>query len=326
MADIALFGASGVIGQSVAQALRAQGRSYRVVGRSRALLQAEFGSDSRAEIATWDPESPDSIRAAARGVRTLIYLVGVNYWQFHLHPLLMRRTLDAAIAEGVERVVLIGTVYSYGRPRTERVTEDHPREPHTFKGRMRKEQEDLLLAAHASGAIQGTILKLPDFYGPGVEQSFLHRAFTAAVQGKRAQLIGPIDTPHEFVYVPDVGPVVTALMDEPRAYGRTWHLAGAGVTTQRALAHEIFAQAGHRPKLMTAGPGMVRLMGLFNPFMRELVEMHYLHTTPVLMDDSALHGLLGTVRKTPYSEGIRQTLAALRTTAPVHPGAVPAAR
>ncbi len=311
MDKVALFGASGVIGQSVAQALQAQGRSYRVVGRSKARLQKEFGSDPLAEVATWNPEDPDSIRAAARGIHTLVYLVGVNYWQFQLHPRLMRRTLDAAIAEGVKQVLLIGTVYPYGLPRTTPVTEDHPREPHTFKGRMRKEQEDLLMAEDAAGRLRGTILRLPDFYGPGVDQSFLHRAFLAAAEGTRAQLIGPIDAPHEFVYVPDVGPVVTALMDEPRAYGRWWNLAGAGVTTQRALVQEIFAQAGRPPKFMTAGKGMLRLLGLFNPFMRELVEMHYLLTKPVLMDDSALRGLLGGVRKTPYGEGIRQTLAAL---------------
>ncbi|XXF80731.1 NAD-dependent epimerase/dehydratase family protein [Myxococcaceae bacterium GXIMD 01537] len=315
MDKVALFGASGVIGQSVAQALQAQGRPYRVVGRSRASLQAEFGADPLAEVATWNPEDPASIRAAARGVRTLIYMVGVNYWEFQLHPQLMRRTLDAAIAEGVERILLIGTVYPFGRPRTVLVAEDHPREPHTFKGRMRKEQEDLLMAADAAGSVRGAILRLPDFYGPGVKNSFLYRAFTAAVEGKRAALIGPIDTPHEFVFVPDVGPVVTALMDEPRAYGRSWNFAGPGATTQRELAEEIFRQAGRPPKLLTAGPGMVRLMGLFDPFMRELVEMRYLHTTPVLMDDSALHGLLGEVRKTPYREGIRRTLEALRAPA-----------
>jgi hypothetical protein len=43
----------------------------------------------------------------------------------------------------------------------ETVREDHPREPHTFKGRMRKAQEDLLLAAHAEGRIQATVLRLP---------------------------------------------------------------------------------------------------------------------------------------------------------------------
>ncbi|RKH66248.1 NAD-dependent epimerase/dehydratase family protein [Corallococcus aberystwythensis] len=312
METVALFGASGVIGQVVARALQAQGRPYRVVGRSEGSLRREFGADPRAEVVTWNPEDPASIRAAARGVRTIIYMVGVNYWQFHLHPELMRRTLDAAIAEGVERVVLIGTVYPYGMPRTATVSESHPREPSSFKGRMRKAQEDMLLEADAAGAIKGTILRLPDFYGPGVERSFLYRAFVAANQGKRAPLIGPLDTPHEFVFVNDVGPVVTALMDEPRAYGRFWNLAGVGATTQRQMVNEIYAQAGHTPKTMTMGKGMVRLAGLFDPFMRELVEMYYLLTNPVLMDDSALRGLLGTVHKTPYAEGVRQTLAALR--------------
>ncbi|WP_254627465.1 NAD-dependent epimerase/dehydratase family protein [Myxococcus sp. CA040A] len=309
---VALFGASGVIGQSVANALKAQGRAYRVVGRSKASLQAEFGSDPLAEIVTWNPEDPASVRAAAHGVDTLVYMVGVNYWQFHLHPVLMRKTLDGAIAEGVKQVVLIGTVYPYGLPRTTPVKDDHPREPNSFKGRMRKEQEDLLLAEHAAGTIRGTILRLPDFYGPGVELSFLYRAFVAAVDGKRAQLIGPIDSPHEFIYVPDVGPVVTKLMDEPRAYGRSWNLAGAGVTSQRKLVEETYRQVGRPTKVMTMGKGMIRLVGLFDPFMRELVEMHYLHTQPVLMDDSELRHLLGDVPKTPYAEGIRQTLAALK--------------
>jgi nucleoside-diphosphate-sugar epimerase len=313
MGKLALFGASGVIGQSVAQALRAQGKEYRVVGRSQAGLRAEFGADPRAEVVTWNPEDPASVRAAAQGVSTLVYMVGVPYTDFHLHPLLMRRTLEAAIAAGVEKVVLIGTVYPYGRPRTERVKEDHPREPHTFKGRMRKEQEDLVMAADAAGSIRGTVLRLPDFYGPHVKLSFLYRAFRAALDGTRASLIGPIDAPHEFVYVPDVGPVVTALADTPGAYGHIWNFAGAGVTTQRALVEEMFRQVGRRPKLMAAGKNMVRMLGLFDPFMKELVEMHYLLTTPVLMDDSALRGLLGNVRKTSYEEGIRQTLEAMRT-------------
>jgi nucleoside-diphosphate-sugar epimerase len=61
-----------------------------------------------------------------------------------------------------------------------------------------------------------------------------------------------------------------------------------------------------------AGKTMVRVLGLFQPFMRELVEMHYLFTDPVLMDDAALHRLLGTVQKTPYDEGIRLTYEAYK--------------
>jgi nucleoside-diphosphate-sugar epimerase len=312
MNKIALFGAAGAIGHSIAKAISAQGAPYRVVGRSRDALAAAFGADSLAEIVTWNPDNEASVRAAATGVDAIVYLVGVNYWQFELHPRLMKQALDGAIAAGVNRLLLIGTVYPYGRPRTRPIREDHPREPHTFKGRMRKAQEDLLFAAHAEGKIQATVLRLPDFYGPGVDKSFLHSAFTAAVSGGVANMVGPLAVPHEFVFVPDVGPVVARLTFTPDAYGRVWHLAGAGVTTQQAIVGEVERQIGHRVHVRVAGKTMLRLLGLFNPFMREMVEMHYLLTDPVLMDDSALQELLGQVHKTPYSDGVRACLEAAR--------------
>jgi len=309
---IALFGAAGAIGQSIARALAAKGQAYRVVGRSEAGLRKTFGADPLAEVVTWNPDSPTSVKAAASGIDTLIYLVGVNYWQFELHPQLMRKMLDGAIAAGVRNVILIGTVYPYGRARTTPVREDHPREPHTFKGRMRKEQEDILLQAHAEGRINAAVLRLPDFYGPGVEASLLHRIALAAVNGGTADAIGPIDRPHEFVFVPDVGPVVTKLIDTPAAFGHVWHLAGAGVTTQRDLVGEMQRQTGRKISLRVAGKTMLRVLGLFNKMIREMVEMNYLLTEPLIMDDSALQRLIGPIRKTSYAEGIRQTLAAVR--------------
>lgn len=314
MSKIALFGAAGVVGQSIAAALGHTGRPYRVVGRNEVSLRKAFGPDPLAEIVTWDPDSPASVRAAAKGVDTLIYMVGVNYWQFELHPELMRKTLEGAVAAGVKHIVLIGTVYPYGRARSNPVSEDHPREPHTFKGRMRKAQEDLLMQAHANGRIRATVLRLPDFYGPGVEASLLHRAALAAVNGGTADMVGPLDRPHEFVFVPDVGPVVARLIETPAAFGRIWHLAGAGTTTQRELISEMERQTGAKLKLRVAGKTMLRLIGLFNPFMREMVEMNYLMTEPLLMDDSALQRLIGPIRKTPYAEGVRQMLAAFTQT------------
>jgi len=176
MSKVALFGAAGAIGQSIASTLSSKGRPYRVVGRSEGSLRTAFGHDPLAEIVRWNPDSPESVQVAASGIETLIYLVGVNYWQFELHPLLMQRTLDGAIAAGVKQIVLIGTVYPYGRAQSERVREDHVRSPHTFKGRMRKAQEDLLMQAAAAGRIKATVLRLPDFYGPGVEASLIHGA------------------------------------------------------------------------------------------------------------------------------------------------------
>jgi nucleoside-diphosphate-sugar epimerase len=282
---IALFGAAGAIGNTVAHSLSAQNIPYRVVSRGREALERDFGADPLAEIMTWDPDSPASVRAAA----------------------------DGAIAAGVKRFVLIGTVYPYGRPHMTPVREDHPREPHTFKGRMRKAQEDLLLDAHAQGRIDVTILRLPDFYGPGVgDKSFLASAFHAALDGGTADLIGPINAPHEFVFVPDVGPVVVRLLAEPTAWGRTWHLAGVEKTTQQAMVEEISRQVGRHVQTRVAGKTMLRLLGLFKPMLREISEMHYLLTEPVIMDDSDLEHLIGPIAKTSYVDGVRRTLTSLQ--------------
>lgn len=310
MSRIALFGAAGVIGQSIASAISAQGQPYRVVGRNESSLRKAFGADPLAEIITWDPDSPASVEAAAHGIDMLIYLVGVHYTQFELHPELMRKTLAGAIRAGVKQILLIGTVYPYGLPQSSPIREDHPRNPHTFKGRMRKAQEDLLMQAHKEGHLRTAVLRLPDFYGPGVEASFLHGAIKAAAQGGTADIIGPLDRPHEFVFVPDVGPVVARLVSTPAAFGKVWHLAGAGVTTQQALVVEMERQTGRKLKKRVAGKTMLRLIGLFHPMMRELVEMHYLQTQPVIMDDTALQQLIGPIKKTPYVEGIRMALEA----------------
>ncbi len=282
----ALLGATGAIGENIAAELRKRGEGYRAVGRDRASLERTFGSDPLAEIAVWNPDDASSVRAALRGADAVVYLVGVPYNHFELHPVLMRQTLDAAIAESVGQMLLVGTVYPYGRAQQTPAREDHPHEPHTFKGKMRKQQEDLLLEADAAGKIRGTVLRLPDFYGPRVKNSFLDGVFNAGAKGGTANLIAPIDRPHQFVYVPDVGPVVLDLLRHPEAHGRWWHLAGDGTASMQEIVAMVGQLAGKPIKTRAAGLGMLRVIGLFQPIMRELVEMNYLLTDPFIMDDT----------------------------------------
>jgi nucleoside-diphosphate-sugar epimerase len=96
------------------------------------------------------------------------------------------------------------------------------------------------------------------------------------------------------------------------AWRPTWNFAGAGAVTQRDFAEQVFRMAGRKPRIRVAGKNMVWFLGLFKP-LRELVEMNYLLTTPVLMDDSALRNLLGGIHKTPYEEGLRISLEAAQS-------------
>jgi nucleoside-diphosphate-sugar epimerase len=101
---------------------------------------------------------------------------------------------------------------------------------------------------------------------------------------------------------------VTKLLNTPAAFGQAWNLGGVGVTTQLELAQMAY---GGSPRYRIAGKIMLRLLGLFDPFLREFVEMHYLVTEPLIVDDFALQQAIGVITKTPYEEGVRQSLAAM---------------
>jgi nucleoside-diphosphate-sugar epimerase len=302
----ALLGATGAIGRSVAAALTAQATPFRVIGRGEAGLNAVYGGNALAERVSWNPDDPSSVRRAFSGVSTLVYLLGVPYNEFRLHPALMKKVIQGAVDSGVQKILLIGTLYVFGRARQERINEEHPRRPHTFKGRMRKQQEDLLMDADAKGKLKASVLRLPYFYGPDVEGSLLRDLFLAAASGRRANMVGPLDTPHEFVFVPDVGPVVTAMLRTEAAFGHCWNLAGAGAITERELATMAFGD--RRPRILAAGKTTLRLLGLFNPLMREFVEMNYLMTDPLIVDDTALTNLLGHIDKTSYRDGVARSM------------------
>jgi nucleoside-diphosphate-sugar epimerase len=308
----AIFGAAGAIGPHVAAELERRGVDFRVVGRNRRRLEETFGGMRHAEILDADLADRRSGAAAARGVDTIVYTVGLPYPSHHLLPQMMRAALDAAIAMQVRRIVLVSSVYAYGAPRTAKVAESHPREPHTRKGRYRKEQEDLVLDADAKGQIQGTIVRLPDFYGPGADNSLANPIFRAALDGKTANWAGPVSTPHEFVFVPDTGPVIADLAACDEAYGAAWNFAGPGVIAGVDFITRVYRAAGCAPKYRAAGRGLLRMLGWFNPVIREVVEMLYLQETPVLLDDSRLMALLPHTRKTSYDEGIRRTLDWMR--------------
>jgi nucleoside-diphosphate-sugar epimerase len=311
MENVAIFGASGALGRAVGAELERRGIRFRVVGRSREKLQQAFGKMANAEIFPADLSEARSAGAAARGVDTIIYCVGLPYPSHHLHPVLMRTTVEAAKLVRVPRLVLPSSVYSYGVPRTSRVAETHARDPHTRKGKYRKQQEDIVMEAHAAGATQGMIVRLPDFYGPHAELSLANPMFRAALAGKTANWVGPDNTPHEFVYVPDTGPVIVDLAARADAYGEAWNFGGAATINTLDFITRIYRAVGRAPKYRTVGAGMLKFMGWFNPAIREVVEMLYLQETPVILDDSKLLAKLP-VQKTPYDEGIRQTLDWMR--------------
>jgi nucleoside-diphosphate-sugar epimerase len=307
---IAILGAAGSIGPIAARELLARGHQVRAVGRNERSLRE---SCPGAEIVVADIALPDQASTAVSGMDAVLFAVGLPYPEFARYPGLTRNAVEAARTAAVREFLLIGTVYPYGRAGTQRVAEDHPLTPHTRKGTARKEQLELVLQAHSS-EFRTAALLLPDFYGPSLQNSYLTAVFEGSVSGKAAPVIGPIDAAHEFLYVPDVGPVIADLFAHPEAFdGSTYNLGGAGTIVPRRMYERAYEIGGHKPRLIVAGAFLQRIMGIANPLMREMVEMGYLWSEPVVLDDAKLTRAIGPLRKTSYEDGIRAGVEAARS-------------
>jgi nucleoside-diphosphate-sugar epimerase len=301
---IAIIGAAGGVGRALADELEQRSVRPVVIGRGRAKLDAYFAH--RAEIRAADLQDSDQAARALQGVVRAIYCVGLPYPQFSLHPVLMRKAIAAARQAGVRRMIVVSSVYSYGRPQAPGVTESHPRQPESRKGMYRREQEDAAIEAHRPGEFETLVLHLPDFYGPYASNSLAHMMMESLMAGKGARWLGDPDAPHEFVFMPDAARVIAGMLDQDRCYGRRWNLAGAGEISGRRFVELAARQFGTQPRVIATGRMLLRLGGLFNPLLRELVELQYLGETPVLLDDSALRSVLGEIVKTPYEDGVRR--------------------
>jgi nucleoside-diphosphate-sugar epimerase len=309
---VAIFGAAGAVGAPTLAELRRRNHRVRLVGRSTEPLVRLAADDPDVDVVSADLSDLAAARRAAAGVDAIVYAVGIDYHKSAQYPGLMRVTIEAARAEHVRELLLIGTVYPYGFAQTPRVAETHPRTPHTRKGGYRNAQLQAVLDAHDPAGLLTTALILPDFYGPGVEKSYAKALFDSALDGTTATIIAPADTPHEFIYIPDAAPVIADLLERPDAFGTHYHLGGPGTISQRDLGRLAYEAAGRDPatlKLFPVPKWMLALMGIGNAFMREIPEMMYLFEQPVILDDSKLRALLPHIRETSYADGVRTTIA-----------------
>src|SRR4029453_4066977 len=128
------------------------------------------------------------------------------------------------------------------------MTEDLPYAATNPKGRVRAEMAELLLAAHRSGAARGTRGRAADSYGPGgVGTTNGAVIFAAALEGRTARWVGPLDVPHTLSYLPDLARGLATLGERPEADGQAWHLPAAETLTMGQFLQLIFEVLGRPP-------------------------------------------------------------------------------
>lgn len=310
-----IFG-SGPVGRATARDLLRRGQEVRVVNRrGRSALPRDTSTDDwdGVEVVSGDATDAEFAASAARGASAVYQTLNPAYhrWAEDFPPL-QRGVLAAAEAAGA-RYVNMDNVYSYGRPDGRVLTERSPENPVARKGRVRLLMAKEVWEAHAAGRVEAVSGRASDYYGPGGgEASPLgDRVLAAAVEGRRASLFGDPDLAHSYTYIPDIGEGLAVLGTADGVTGRAWHLPNDPAPwTSRAMAVELFRLAGTTPRVGRVSVAALRLVGLFSPTVRELVEMAYEFDEPFVVDSSDIAEL--GVRATPIALALSETLDAYR--------------
>jgi nucleoside-diphosphate-sugar epimerase len=314
-----ILGATGSVGGGIARELLARGLAVRALVRDPAAARARFGAAEGLEWIGGDATDRDRLVAAARGTAAIVH--GVNY-PYHLwrpHMVDVTANVVASAAAGGAAILFPGNVYGLGRQTGRPLGEDAPMQPCSRKGALRVELEAMLRAASETRGVRVLVLRAGDYYGPTVRNGLVDRIFGRALQGRRMQTFGRLDVAHQWAYMPDLARAAVDLMlrAEAPAPFEVVHFRGHVADPARGFLSAVATAAGHPGLGVQVLPWwLLRLAGLADPVVRELLELRYLWDESVILSGDKLGRLLPDYRDTPLQTAIAETLRSYRALTP----------
>ncbi|NOU56690.1 NAD(P)H-binding protein [Brevibacillus borstelensis] len=310
-----VVGATGGTGAAITEELVKRG--IRTVAFGRSLQKLErlrdgLGNPENLTLAAGDAFRPHDIVRAAEGADVLFHCANVPYHEMESKLLPLGESVMEAAGQLSLKVVAIDGIYPYGRRQMERVTEDHPKQPHTRKGKTRLAYEQMLFDSRWKRA-RVMIVRLPDYYGPTAnEASYLGSTLEAIAAGRMAFFIGNMRVPREYVYLPDAAFMIAELAAKEEAYGENWNIPGAGLISGKEIVRIARQASGSSKPVIPLGRGGLALLGIFVPVMKEVIEMLYLTEEPLVLSGEKYESLIGPIRATAFEEGIASTVRMLQ--------------
>lgn len=304
-----VFGASGGMGYALVMELVSRGFEVTAFARNEQKLKKLFGHIKEVRIHPGDAMNPDEAAEACRKKEFIFHSINIPYPEWaDGHPRIMQNMLQAVKQEN-SRFILADNIYAYGR-QSEAVTEDASKAPHTKKGKIRLQLEQMVKSAD----IPYLILHFPDYYGPKAENTYIHYTLNQMLQNRTSQFVGSLDLEREYIYTPDGAKAAVELALTPHAYQQNWNIPGAGTMTGNEFVEMVRDATGYSKKVITVKKGMISFIGLFDKMIRESVEMMYLTEKPVHLSGSKYEKEIGPLPRTPYDEGIRAVISSMQKT------------
>jgi dTDP-glucose 4,6-dehydratase len=243
---VLVTGAGGFIGGHLTAQLVSQGARVRAFVRynsrgDRGTLDwLDPAVASEIEMVSGELRDVESVGRAVEGVDAIFHLgalIAIPYSYvnprdfFEVNVLGSLNVAQAALREGVQRVVYASTSEVYGTARTVPITEDHPLEPQSPYAASKVSADKLMDSFHRSFELPVTIVRPFNTYGPRQSaRAIVPTIISQALSGGPLKL-GSLEPRRDLTFVDDTTAGFIAAAQADRAVGRTVQLGtGADVS------------------------------------------------------------------------------------------------
>jgi len=309
-----ILGLSGSVGIAAAVALARRGYAIDGLARDPARAAQTLARRAPGLAATWhrgDALDPSAVMAAASGASVVLH--GANppkYRRWREDGLPMLANALAAAQANDARLLFPGNVYVFAPDAGTHLDESAPKNPRTVKGRIRVEMEAMLARSGARTAI----LRAGDYFGPGADNTW----FAQIPVRKTGRIVKLHDletarAAHSWAYLPDLGEAFAELAERDATLEThaVFHFRGHRTDAALPMAAAIAQTLGADAPPVRAFPWLAfRLVSPFVGFVREALEMRWLWTNDLLLDNRKLVATIGAEPHTPLDRAIAMTLAA----------------
>ena len=312
-------GASGAIGPSVVAAM-AQTHDVRTLSRR---PPTPSTMPVPVQSMTGDVSDNDTVRRAARGVEVIVHLAALlhivdpdparasEYQRVNVGG--TAAVVEAAVVEGVSRLVLMSTiaVYGYGTA-GRRLNEQSPTCADTLYGRTKVAAEEVALAARrADGVPLATVLRSAAVYGPRVKGNYERLVY--ALAKRRFVPIGEGRNLRTLVFERDLAAAAALAATHEAAAGRIYNVSDGSPHPMREIIAAICAGLGRTPPRWHLPVAPVRLAAtaasVVNPRAGRMLDKYL---EEVAVDAVRIQSELGFRPATGLVDGWAATVADMR--------------
>jgi len=304
---IIILGGAGGLGHAAAQAFKSA--EWQVASLVRG--SSAGGAAPGTEIIEVDARDAESVVAAASGADVVLHALNVPYTDWGRLALPLTDTAIAAARENWATLVFPGNLYNYGAGMPARIDETVSMRPTSRKGAIRVAIETRMREAAEDG-LRTIVLRAGDYFGGESGGSWFDRMIVKGIAAGRLTYPGPLDTIHEWAYLPDVAQALVRLVEQRE---QLEPFAALGFASHAVTGRQFLggiARACRRDFKIDFVPWtLLKVMGVVVPVFRELADISYLWSTPHAIDGARLAEIIGDLPHTPLDQAISASLTAL---------------